>query len=323
MKSFVYELLNKLDMGILIIDEDLRIVHINHWLSKRIELETTKVVNCTISQIAPRFNNSRYQSILREVLETGRGRFLSGAIHKAFFLPLDELEATYALQNLQIERLCIQGKPVLMIQIKDVSKETYKVTQMKRFIKKLEIENDLIRKSEEKNRQLALYDSLSGIPNRAFFISEIAERLQFAIEKKQPLGLLFIDLDRLKMINDTYGHRTGDEVIVEFAKRLKANSASEDFVARLSGDEFAILVSNYPNAKTVDRLAQSIIEAMRKPLEANGKVLQITCSMGISLFKHHTDTQETLIERADKALYYAKNNGRNQYHFYKKFIETS
>lgn len=322
MKSFVYELLNKLDLGILIIDEDFRIVHINYWLSKRIECDATKVINRTIEQIAPRFDESRYQTVLKEVLETGRGRFLSGAVHKAFFLPMDEVEATYALQNIQLERLCIQGKYVIMMQIKDVSKETYKVTQMKRFIKKLEIENDLIRKSEEKNRKMALYDSLSGIPNRAYFMSEVANRIEDALESNKPLALFFIDLDRLKIINDTYGHRTGDDVIVEFAKRLKANSRTDDFVARLSGDEFAILVTNFGALKDVEALAQRIIAAMTQPLEANGFVLNITCSMGISLFKHKVDSQDSLIERADKALYYAKNNGRNQYRFYKKFIES-
>lgn len=316
MKSFLYELLNKLNEGVLIVDEDLRIVHCNYWLAKRMEHDAAELINLTLEQLAPKFNSELYRQILLEVIKTGRGRFLSGAIHKSFFSPVDETDCSSALQNLQIDRLCVQGKFVLMIQVQDVSKENYKVMQMKHFIKQLEVENDIIKQSEAKNRQLAYYDSLSNIPNRAYFMMTLGKWIHEAEKNGMPLGLFFIDLDKLKTINDSYGHRSGDAVIVEFAKRLVASSSENDFVARLSGDEFAILISNFKDQIDLHHFATKIMETMNEPILANSVSLQVTCSLGISIYEKGVDSQELFIERADKALYLSKNNGRNQFQFY-------
>lgn len=316
MKSFIYELLNKLNAGVLIVDEDFRIVHCNYWLAKRMECDAVELVNLTLDQLAPKFTTDLYRQILLEVFRTGRGRFLSGAIHKSFFSAADETDCSNALQNLQIDRLCVQGKYVLMIQVQDVSKENYKVMQMKHFIKQLEVENDIIKQSEAKNRQMAYYDSLSNIPNRAYFMMTLSKWIHETEKNGTPLGLFFIDLDKLKTINDSYGHRTGDAVIVEFANRLVERCSEHDFVARLSGDEFAILKSGFSGKSDLEKHASEIMQAMCLPLMANHISLNVTCSLGISIYNRGLDSQELFIERADKALYLSKNNGRNQFQFY-------
>lgn len=314
MKSFIYELLNKLNIGIIIIDEDFRIVHVNYWLAKRIECDPSYIINSRLDQIAPKFQLDSYKNIVLEVLKTGRGRFLSGAIHKSFFISPEENELEHPFQNLQIERLCIEGKHVIMMQVHDVSKENYKVIQLKHFIRKLEVENNLIRQSEEKNRQMAYYDALSQIPNRAYFLEHLNGCIDKSEKEHMPLGLLFIDLDRLKRINDTYGHRVGDAVIVEFSKRLVENLSESDFVARLSGDEFAILVTQFSKDSDLKNMANRIVLSIGQTMVIENLSLNITCSVGITVFKSGSDTQDVFIERADKALYLSKNNGRNQFH---------
>jgi diguanylate cyclase (GGDEF)-like protein len=164
---------------------------------------------------------------------------------------------------------------------------------------------------EEKLIQLARIDSLTGIANRRMF----AEALHLAIGRARrsgaPMALAYLDIDHFKRINDTHGHAVGDLVLTEFARRLQANVRATDTVARLSGDEFVIILEDLRSAPEAAAVAAKIIAAVRAPFATAGLPLAVTTSVGVALYSGASQTQEELLANADSALYAAKHNGRD------------
>jgi diguanylate cyclase (GGDEF)-like protein len=172
--------------------------------------------------------------------------------------------------------------------------------------------------NEQKNvlSYKAHYDALTGLPNRVLF----NDRLQHGIVKAQRhqslLALFFIDLDRFKEINDTFGHLVGDKVLKSVAKRLSETIRKSDTLSRLSGDEFTIIMEElHENVDTV-KLAEKILETLSEPMEIEGEVLYLSGSIGISLYPDDATTVHDLLQYADTAMYEAKEKGRNKYRFY-------
>jgi diguanylate cyclase (GGDEF)-like protein/PAS domain S-box-containing protein len=166
---------------------------------------------------------------------------------------------------------------------------------------------------EEKLIQLARVDSLTGIANRRMFV----EALHLAVERsrrqkgKGALALAYFDIDHFKKINDTYGHAIGDEVLKEFARRLAANVRATDTAARLSGDEFVVILEDLNNEQEALAVASKVAEAVRVPFDASGVMLMVTASVGIALLRAEGQSHEELLANADGALYAAKRNGRD------------
>jgi diguanylate cyclase (GGDEF)-like protein/PAS domain S-box-containing protein len=164
---------------------------------------------------------------------------------------------------------------------------------------------------EEKLTQLARVDSLTGIANRRMFLESLQQAIERLRRHSGALALAYLDIDHFKKINDTHGHAIGDEVLKEFARRLVANVRATDFVARLSGDEFVIILEDLNNEQEVLAIAAKIFDAIRVPFQAAGVQLAVTSSIGIALFSGNGQTQEELLANADSALYGAKRNGRD------------
>jgi diguanylate cyclase (GGDEF)-like protein/PAS domain S-box-containing protein len=164
---------------------------------------------------------------------------------------------------------------------------------------------------EEKLIQLARVDSLTGIANRRMFV----EALHLAIERARrscaPMALAYLDIDHFKRINDTHGHAVGDLVLTEFARRLQSNLRATDTVARLSGDEFVIILEDLKSEQEVAAVAAKIVDAVRVPFSAAGVPLAVTTSVGVALYSGAGQTHEELLANADSALYAAKRNGRD------------
>ena len=153
----------------------------------------------------------------------------------------------------------------------------------------------------------ALFDKLTNIPNRDFFFVHFRATLERALASKQSVALLFIDMDRFKEINDTYGHQTGDEVLVEVAKRLESQLDKEDMVARFGGDEFVIITNN---AAAVPDLLSQLHAMMQHPIETSLEKIDVSFSAGQALFPDDGTTETALIGHADKMMYQAKKNNR-------------
>jgi diguanylate cyclase (GGDEF)-like protein len=165
--------------------------------------------------------------------------------------------------------------------------------------------------AEEQIKQLAFYDSLTQLPNRRL----LHERLHQSIEQGRREGLqqavLMLDLDRFKAVNDSFGHKAGDELLQQVAERISEQLRKVDTVARLGGDEFVVLLVNIKHSEDVERVAFAIITELSQPfLLRKTDTVNIGTSIGISFYPQHGDSPEILMDIADAALYQAKEQGR-------------
>jgi diguanylate cyclase (GGDEF)-like protein/PAS domain S-box-containing protein len=175
------------------------------------------------------------------------------------------------------------------------------------------------RKAAEKRVQfLAYYDALTGLPNRTLLQDRLIKALASARRQKNKVALLFLDLDRFKIINDSLGHSVGDLVLQQVAERLKKWSREQDTVARVGGDEFLIVLTAVKEPADAAVAAERLMNAMTAEFVAQGHSLGVGCSIGISIFPEHGAEGETLIKNADAAMYSAKETGCNNFQFFTK-----
>lgn len=163
---------------------------------------------------------------------------------------------------------------------------------------------------------LAHHDQLTGLPNRLLFIDRLTQACRETARNGTHAGLLFIDLDRFKQVNDSLGHSVGDALLRSVSERLQAGSRATDTIARLGGDEFAYLIPDMDHSNIAHIVAQRIIEAMRPPFSIMGHELFMTASIGIALCPDDDRDINSLLAKADTAMYEAKKNGRNGYQQY-------
>jgi diguanylate cyclase (GGDEF)-like protein/PAS domain S-box-containing protein len=173
------------------------------------------------------------------------------------------------------------------------------------------------RKAQEARiEHLAYHDSLTGLPNRALLMDRLGQALSQAQRLDQQVAVLFIDLDRFKLVNDSLGHPVGDQLLQEFARRLRAALRDNDTVARVGGDEFQVVVCNVAGATGAARIAEKLMRVLGEPFVLEGQELHVTASLGLSLFPRDGASGELLLKYADTALYEAKGEGRNAYRFF-------
>jgi diguanylate cyclase (GGDEF)-like protein/PAS domain S-box-containing protein len=188
-------------------------------------------------------------------------------------------------------------------------------SQIGQFIQRKQAEAAL-RDSEEQLRQLAHYDNLTGLPNRVLFLDRLQQALSQARRNHWTMAVMFLDLDRFKNVNDTLGHGAGDVLLMQVSKRLAGCVRSGDTVGRLSGDEFAVALSNLSHPDDAGLVAQKMMAALSRPFDLDGKEVFASASIGITLFPTDSTDQESLIRNADTAMYRAKEMGRNRVQFY-------
>lgn len=169
---------------------------------------------------------------------------------------------------------------------------------------------------EEQIHSMAYYDELTGLANRRLLLDRLKQALANAHYHKHKMGVLFLDLDLFKRINDSLGHQAGDEVLQKIARRLESSVREGDSVARIGGDEFLVLVPEVESLHLLEALAARLISVLTKPLTIQQNQLVVSTSIGISVFPDDGTTEETLLKHADTAMYRAKETGRNSYCFY-------
>ena len=163
------------------------------------------------------------------------------------------------------------------------------------------------------------YDSLTGIYNRSFIIHMAEIESERAIRYKRPLSIALIDIDDFKKINDEYGHNTGDGVLIEIAKRIKAAARNTDMCGRYAGDEFLVLLPETPLSKTHFLGARILKGANETPFEINGKIIDVTISVGVATIEIDKKSSiHEIINKADEMLYEAKGQGKNIYRIYEE-----
>jgi len=172
------------------------------------------------------------------------------------------------------------------------------------------------KQTERRLRQLAHFDSLTDLPNRVQFIERLEQAMAEADRHERLLGVVFLDLDRFKYINDSLGHGKGDILLREVAMRLSGVVRRGDTVARLSGDEFALVLADMGHVDDAIHVAQKILDVFRQPFRVAGHDLSVTASMGITLYPFDDRGADDLLRNADVAMYRAKESGKNNYQFY-------
>ena len=171
-------------------------------------------------------------------------------------------------------------------------------------------------KEEAQLRHLAHHDSLTGLPNRHFLFDQAHDFFPKVTAGASTLAAFFIDLDGFKSVNDAFGHGVGDELLKAAALRLKNVVRKEDVLVRLGGDEFMLLARNLSNMRIADDIAQQIVETMRGAFSLQGRELQISASVGIAIYPFDGTDIDTLMKKADIAMYHAKSAGRDQYQMF-------
>jgi diguanylate cyclase (GGDEF)-like protein/PAS domain S-box-containing protein len=174
---------------------------------------------------------------------------------------------------------------------------------------------------EEHMQHMAQYDALTHLPNRALFNDRLQQAIAAAQRNKARLALMFIDLDKFKPVNDTYGHGVGDLLLKEVALRIQNCLRESDTAARIGGDEFVILLPAIETKQDAGKVGDKILHALNQPFELAGHTLQISASIGVAAYPEHGNNEKLLVKNADLAMYHAKENGRNNVKIYQRGMQ--
>jgi diguanylate cyclase (GGDEF)-like protein/PAS domain S-box-containing protein len=172
------------------------------------------------------------------------------------------------------------------------------------------------KESDEEIWRHANFDSLTQLPNRRLFRYRLEQEIRKSNRAGLPLALMFIDLDRFKEVNDTLGHDQGDQLLTQTAQRIVECVREADTVARMGGDEFTVILSEIDDMASINRVAQDIIATLEKPFQLPGGHAEVSASMGITFYPRDASNIEDLLKKADKGMYSAKKQGRNQFAYF-------
>jgi diguanylate cyclase (GGDEF)-like protein len=178
------------------------------------------------------------------------------------------------------------------------------------------------KKAEQRISKLAYYDSLTGLANRELCSEKLNNIISNAKQKSYRVAALFIDLDNFKGINDSFGHANGDKLLKQVGERLSNELREKDLVARISGDEFVIIIDKFKGESCLSSLLVRLLKSASMPFDLEGGKAYISLSIGVSIYPSNGDSAEDLLKHADAAMYEAKNNGKNTYKFYSKEVRA-
>ncbi len=272
--------------AVYLVDEDARIHHVNNAACKMLGYTMDELMRLRITDFDPDYNPDRWKQHWQELLE--KKTITLETMHRAKNGVIVPIEVNANV----IE---YEGRRFNFALVRDI-------TERKRI--------------EAQLQHQASYDMLTGLPNRRLFGDKLKEEVNKARRTGANVSLLFIDLDRFKEVNDTLGHHQGDQILIEAANRIQLCMRESDSLARMGGDEFVVALSGITEMSQLGRIAQSIIDMIRKPFVLDNQVSYLTASIGIANYPSDTDTIEGLISAADQAMYAAKQRGRNGFSFF-------
>lgn len=173
-----------------------------------------------------------------------------------------------------------------------------------------------VRERGARDAYLATHDPLTGLPNRTLLMDRLRHAIHRAERQQALVGLMFIDLDRFKAINDSFGHAAGDKVLITVASRVDGQLRKSDTLARLSGDEFVALLEELPDTASIESTAQRIVDSCAAPVRVDDHDIPVSVSVGIALYPQHGRSYDELLSRGDTAMYLSKQAGRNRWQVY-------
>ncbi len=295
--EFAESVINTVREPLISLDQDLRVVTVSRSFYEFFKVKPEE----TIGQLIYDLGNKQWDiPRLRELLET--------------ILP----EKT-SFDNYEVKHdFATIGRRVMLLNARQIQR----VSGKERIIL-LAIEDITERKhSEEKIQQMALHDSLTGLPNRKLFSDRLGIDLAQAQRNQRKIGIMMLDLDNFKDVNDTLGHDVGDILLKATAERLSAALRKGDTVARFGGDEFVLIVHDMEAIESATQFAQRIVDRFRKPFFIDTHQLVVTTSIGIAVYPNDGIDEGILLKNADIAMYQAKQAGRSRYQLCKKPVDA-
>lgn len=329
------KIIDSINVGILTVDSDLNIYYINKWFAVHMNLEAEEIIGknlLCVFELTQGSLKSLKRHMKAALTLNSPSFFTADSNHYLFtvkhsmttksifeFMQQDVTIMPYDLEKKQVTIL-IYDQTSLMEEKARCNKESEELAKAVKIanatIRKLETAKNKLIKQQDIIYKQAHYDHLTSLANRTL----LSQRLQLLVENNQisgkKFGVLFLDLDNFKEINDSMGHDVGDMILIHVAKTLLLSTRKTDTVARFGGDEFVILVDEIEEAKTLEHIAQKFIHAIQQPIRVRHLDLTVTMSIGISLFPDNGGDFNQLIKNADLALYAAKAAGRNTYKVY-------
>jgi diguanylate cyclase (GGDEF)-like protein/PAS domain S-box-containing protein len=277
--------------GIGILNAELEFTYANDAFAKLYGYPTPQALTAkSLADVYETAENERFRNaILPLVIERGRWRGETTGLRRDGVTFPQEISMT-----------ALDGGGIVVV-VRDISERTY---------------------AEEQIKHLAYHDALTGLPNRLLFKDRLTVALSHAQRNGSRLAVLFLDLDRFKVINDSLGHNIGDQLLQAVAARVQSCVRESDTVARLGGDEFTLLLPNLNRSDDAAPVAQKLLEAVRYPFHIEGREFFITTSIGVSLYPEDGLDAETLIKNADTAMYQAKEQGRDNYQLFNAYINA-
>ena len=172
------------------------------------------------------------------------------------------------------------------------------------------------KRHEQELEHIAHYDTLTGLPNRALLADRLQQEMAHCLRRRKQLAVVFIDLDGFKLVNDQHGHGVGDELLIALALRMKGALREGDTLARIGGDEFVAVLTGLDLPKDCEVVLSRLLAAAAEPVMANGVLLRVSASIGVTLFPQDSGIADQLLRHADHAMYQAKQSGKNRYHYF-------
>jgi diguanylate cyclase (GGDEF)-like protein len=172
------------------------------------------------------------------------------------------------------------------------------------------------KEAQERIQHQATHDELTDLPNRTLFMDRLRSAISMCSRRKSQMGLMFVDLDRFKMVNDDLGHAAGDQLLKDVASRMLSCIRHSDTVARIGGDEFTVVLSEISVIEDPKNIADKILKSLQEPFALEGEEVTISGSIGITIYPQDGEDIETLLRNADHSMYLAKKRGRNCYCLY-------
>lgn len=327
--------IESINVGILTIDTDFNIYYLNKWVGIHSEITPEEAVGKNLLSLFA-ISNEQLKALKRHIKAAltlnSPSFFTADANH--YLLPMKNSITTKSIfefmqQDVTIMPYDIEKKMVTVLIYDQTSLMEEKAKcnkESEELARAIKVANATIRKLETAKNKLvkqqdiiykqAHYDHLTSLANRTL----LHQRMQLLIESNlmsgKKFGVLFLDLDNFKEINDSLGHDVGDMILIHVAKTLLLATRKTDTVARFGGDEFIILVDDITDEKSLQHIAEKLVHNLQQPIRVRNFDLGITTSIGISLFPDHGNDFNQLIKNADLALYIAKSAGRNTYQIY-------
>jgi diguanylate cyclase (GGDEF)-like protein/PAS domain S-box-containing protein len=271
-------------------DRDLRFTMITGGFAGKAGVSVERVLGKTRWEYVPALHES----------EIGLAHIAQVRAHEAFH----NFEYQALDDNGETRWFCVNGQPVFDEEGRFTG---YRGTGSDITARKL---------TEQRVHHVAQHDVLTGLPNRSLLQDRLQQAIAYATRSGHPVWVMLIDLDRFKFVNDSMGHKAGDVLLVTVAARLRSSLRDSDTVARLSGDEFVVILSEHQDQKLSPDIVQRVMDSVAQPVILGTKEFMVTCSIGVAVYPSEGTSAESLIEHADIAMYRAKKLGRNNFQFY-------